>query len=76
MCTVLLPPGGYPIAVNKYKSYISYIIYIVSYRISYLIKRNMDCGEEGRTSSATFRKWMNREAKDKLAGSPGENGGG
>jgi len=19
MCTVLLPPGGYPIAVNKYK---------------------------------------------------------
>ena len=24
MCTVLLPPGGYPIAVNKY--IISYII--------------------------------------------------
>ena len=21
MCTVLLPPGGYPIAVNKYMSY-------------------------------------------------------
>ena len=25
MCTVLLPPGGYPIAVNKY------IIYLVGY---------------------------------------------
>jgi hypothetical protein len=25
MCTVLLPPGGYPIAVNKYIT--SYILY-------------------------------------------------
>jgi hypothetical protein len=45
MCTELLPPGGYPIAVNKYIisyniSYhhiISYIIYIVSYIILYHI---------------------------------------
>jgi hypothetical protein len=41
MCTVLLPPGGSPIAVNKYiisylTSYISYhISYIISYHISY-----------------------------------------
>ena len=30
MCTVLMPPGGNPIAVK-------YIIYIVSYRITYII---------------------------------------
>jgi hypothetical protein len=39
MCTVLLPPGGYPIAVNKYISYhISYhiIYHIISY-IPYII---------------------------------------
>ena len=37
MCTVLLPPGGYPIAVNKYiiSYYISY--HIISYIISYHI---------------------------------------
>jgi len=28
MCTVLLPPGGYPIAVNKY-IYIYIYIYII-----------------------------------------------
>jgi hypothetical protein len=32
MCTVLLPPGGYPIAVK-------YIIYIITYIISYIIYR-------------------------------------
>jgi hypothetical protein len=34
MCTVLLPPGGYPIAVNKY------IIYIIFFTIYF--KRNSD----------------------------------
>jgi len=43
MCTVLLPPGGYPIAVNKY--IISFIIlhpqtsknYIISYHKFYVV---------------------------------------
>jgi hypothetical protein len=36
MCTVLLPPGGYPIAVNKYIIY-----YIISYHIIYRIIYNI-----------------------------------
>ena len=40
MCTVLLPPGGNPIAVNKYISYI--ISFHVSYRIvSYIISHRI-----------------------------------
>jgi hypothetical protein len=30
MCTVLLPPGGYPIAVNKYISTGDMTVYIVN----------------------------------------------
>jgi len=38
MCTVLLPPGGYPIAVNRY--IISY--HIISYHIiSYIISESL-----------------------------------
>ena len=36
MCTVLLPPGGYPIAVNKYTLSYHIIYHIISY-ISYII---------------------------------------
>ena len=36
MCTVLLPPGGYPIAVNIYIIY-HILCHIISYIISYII---------------------------------------
>jgi len=39
MCTVLLPPGGYPIAVKyiSYRMYHIYIYHILSYHIIYII---------------------------------------
>jgi hypothetical protein len=48
MCTVLLPPGGYPIAVNKYiilhiiYHIISYHIYCIVYYIIYHIEWRTD----------------------------------
>jgi len=36
MCTVLLPPGGYPIAVKYIISYRIISYYIISYVISYI----------------------------------------
>jgi len=38
LCTVLLPPGGYPTAVNKY-----HIICIISYIIYHIIRQYNNC---------------------------------
>ena len=54
-CTVLLPPGGYPIAV-KYIIYVITYLYIISYIISHL-QKNRNLSESA---------WSQRSIDDSL----------
>jgi len=59
MCTVPLPPGGYPIAVNKYNiSYINCQSYIIKRAFGLATSNHAVCCSAGMHSSARFFDWL------------------
>ena len=58
MCTLLLPPGGYPIAVNKYVRYLNCKLYYQQLHLKYLCVTWQGTGYEFPEDDTTLSKYV------------------